>query len=165
MFSGNSSFRNGLYAGLLSAVGLGLYLFQLWTPEHQVRLHSAHLLAALEAKDWPAAEGFLDLSYEDQWGHDRTLLMTRLRQVLPYARHLRLDAREIIAHAEDGTGAWRARVTVEADPNEVTTLIKERINALPEPFALQWRQNSKKPWDWKLVRVTNPALELPSEGF
>ena len=165
MFSGNSSFRNGLYAGLLGAVGLGLYLFQLWAPEHQIRLHSAHLLAALEANAWPAATEFLDVSYEDQWGHDPALLITRLRQVLPYARHLRLTAHEIIVRAGQGLGEWRARVTVEADPNEVTALIKERINPLPEPFALQWRQNSKKPWDWKLTRVTNPALELTSEGF
>lgn len=165
IFSGKPSFRTGLFAGFSIAVGLGIYFFQLWAPEHQVRLHSAHLLAALEAKDWSAAEEFLDASYEDQWGHDRTLLVTRLRQILPYASHLRIEAREIIVRAADGIGEWQGRVTVEADPNEISALIKERVNSLAEPFELKWRQNSKKPWDWKLVRVANPALELPSGGF
>jgi hypothetical protein len=42
----------------------------------------------------------------------------------------------------------------------LSTIIKERINSLEEPFALQWRQMSWKPWDWQLVGATNPGLEL-----
>ncbi len=165
MFFSNSTFRTGLYAGLLVALALGVYLFQLWAPENQVRLHAAHLIAALEANDWGKVEEFLDPAYEDQWGHDRAVLIVRLRQILPYARHLRIEAREIIVQPMEGAGIWRARVTVQADPNEVSELIKQRINPLKEPFELQWRHGSKKPWDWTLSRVTNPALILPSSGF
>ncbi len=39
-------------------------------------------------------------------------------------------------------------------------MIKQRVNHLPEPFVLEWRRISARPWDWKLVRVSNPALEL-----
>ncbi len=165
MFPTNPSFRNGLYAGLLIALGFGLYLYQLWTPEKQVRLHSAHLMEALEEKDWADADEFLADAYADQWGHDRVLLLTRLRQILPYARNLRLEAREIIVHADAGEGEWRARVTVEADANEVSDFIKARVNLLPDPFVLKWRQVSKKPWDWKLVHASNVALEIPRSGF
>lgn len=165
MFVANPTFRRGLYTGLLVALALGIYLSQLWASEHQVRLHSAHLMAALEAQDWSKTREFLDSSYEDQWGHDRTQLLGRLRQILPAVRHLQIEARQAIVHTADGVGEWRARVTVEAEPGEVITLIKERINPLPEPFELEWRQVSKKPWDWKLVRVSNPALELPNAGF
>jgi hypothetical protein len=166
MTSRNPSFRNGFYAGLLVAAGLGIYLFQLWDSGNQVRLHSAHLITALQEKNWPAVEEFIDPSYADQWGHDRATVATRLRQVLSYARNLRVAAREIIVRTANGEGVWRARVTIEADPNEVTALIKERVNALEEPFELVWRHGSRKPWDWKLVRVTNASLELPSgSGF
>ncbi|MEO5721083.1 MAG: hypothetical protein ABIR71_06400 [Chthoniobacterales bacterium] len=165
MSTANSSFRNGLYAGLLVAVALGVYLMQLWGSEHQVRLHTAHLIAALETKDWAAAKEFIDPAYIDQWGHDRALLMSRLQQILPYARHLQIEPREVIVRTAEGIGEWRARVTVEADPNEVTALIKERVNPLKEPFELKWQQRSKKPWDWKLARASNSALELPSGGF
>lgn len=160
------SFRTGLYIGLVVAVGLGLYLFQLWEAGHQVRLHSEHLLRALEKKQWSKVENFLDPAYADQWEHDRATVVTRLRQVLPYARNLRIHAREVIVRAAEGEGDWRARVTLEAEPNEVSTFIQQRVNTLDAPFELRWRRVSKKPWDWKLVRVTNPALRLPNEpGF
>lgn len=145
---------------------IGLYLHQLWDPERQVRLHSAHLIVALEQKDWPDVKEFLDASYTDQWGHDQTSVVTRLRQVLPYARNLRIQTREIpIVRVADGEGEWSARITLEGDPNEVSALIKQRINALEEPFELRWRHGSRKPWDWKLLRVTNASLELPSAGY
>lgn len=160
------SFRTGFYLGLVVAVAWGLYLFQLWDAGNQVRLHSEHLLVALEKKDWSAVQEFLGPSYVDQWGHDRATVVSRLRQVLPYAKNLRIRAREVISHAADGEGEWRARITLEADPNEVSALILARINPLQEPFTLTWRRASGKPWDWKLVRAANPALQLSdAAGF
>src|SRR3954469_22397142 len=152
------SFRNGFYFGLLSAVGLGIYLLQLWESTNQVRLHNMHLLKALEQKSWSEVQEFIDPSYLDQWGHDRARVMVLLRQVLPFARNLRIETRETVVRATGRKGRWRARVRVDADSNEVSSLIKERINALEEPFELEWRQRSGKPWDWKLVQVSNPSL-------
>jgi hypothetical protein len=43
--------------------------------------------------------------------------------------------------------------------------IKHRVNSLSAPFQLQWRRQSSKPWDWKLVRVSNRELKIDSEGF
>ncbi len=158
------SFRTGLTVGTLAGIAVGLYLFQLWDAEKQVRLHSEHLLLALEEKQWSALNAFLDPTYADQWGHDRATVITRLQQVLPYARHLRIHTREVISHAAGENGEWRARITLEAEPNEVSAIILSRINPLAEPFTLTWRRASGKPWDWKLVRAANPALELPSAG-
>ncbi len=159
------TFRAGLYGGLLVAVVLGLYLFQLWDTEQQIRLHTAHLMTALEKNNWSAVGEFLDPSYSDQWGHDRAMLLERLQQVLPYARHLHLRTETPVIHAANGEGEWSARVTVEADPNEVSAMIQERVNPLQEPFNLKWRHASWKPWDWKLISVTNPALDLPDRAF
>lgn len=154
------SFRTGLFVGLVAAIAVGLYLFQLWDAGNQVRLHSEHLLVALEKKQWSTVNDFLDPTYADQWGHDRALVLSRLQQVLPYAKNLQIHAREVIAQATDGAGDWRARITLEAEPNEVSAFILSRVNPLQEPFTLTWRRASGKPWDWQLVRVTNPALEL-----
>ncbi len=160
-----SSFRNGVYAGLLLAAVLGLYLYQLWQPARQVQLHSEHLAGALEDQDWAEVEEFLAPNYEDQWGHDRPLVVSRLRAVLSYARNLRLVISQPMTIAADGSGKWTAHVRVEADENEVLAFIKGYVNKLEEPFELQWRQRSRKPWDWQLVRVSNPALELPANAF
>ena len=40
-------------------------------------------------------------------------------------------------------------------------LVKERVSSLTTPFDLEWRRMSAKPWDWKLVRVSNAELALP----
>lgn len=161
-----SIFRNGFYAGVLTAIILGLYLFQLWQPEKQIRLHTMHLISALEEKDWPDVILFIDPVYADDWGNDRKLLVARLQQVLPYARNLRIKTRRAWVRASKADGTWTAWITIEADPNEISEMIKERVNRLDEPFELAWRRGSGKPWDWKLVRVSNPALELsPGEGF
>jgi hypothetical protein len=159
------TFRTGFFTGLIVAVGFGLYLLQLWDAENQVRLHGAHLLSALEDKDWSDVSEFVDPSYTDQWGHDRAVVLSLLQQVLPYANHLHLHAPEVVVRAANGEGEWSARVTLEADPNEVSTILRERINVLDEPFKQEWRRVSWKPWDWKLVRVTNPALEIPAHLF
>ena len=154
--------RNGFYAGLLVAVILGLYLFQLWQPERQLHLHSEHLVTAVEQQEWADVRAFLADNYKDQWGHDRELVLTQLQQVLHFARNLRIKAERTIAIAQGDQGTWSARIMIEADDNEVASLIKARINVLEEPFVLQWRRQSWKPWDWQLVGVSNPALELPT---
>lgn len=157
-------FRNGFYAGLLFAVGLGIYLHQLWQPERQLRLHSAHLLDALEQNDWEEAENFIAETYQDEWGHNRSLVLARLREVLQYSRELKIDAQETGFALSSQGGTWSARMRIEAEPNEVTIYIKERVNVLEEPFELSWVRPSWRPWEWKLARVSNPALELPTGG-
>src|SRR3978361_2267099 len=159
------SFRNGFYAGLLLSVAIGIYLFQLWQPERQVQLHSVHLMRAAEADQWQKVAGFIDETYQDQWGQDRATVLKRLEHVLRYTRNLHITAEESYAVAEIGGVEWSSRLTFDADANEVTTMIKERVNVLTTPFELHWQRKSAKPWDWKLVRVNNQELELPTGSF
>ena len=156
------TFRNAFYAGAAAAVALGLYLFWLWQPERQVRLHSEHLLEAVEDRDWEELASFIDNSYQDEWGNDRPLLLSRLRDILRYTRNLRIQTIGAgVSQMTADEADWNARVTVEADDNELTAFIKARVNGLETPFVFQWRHASGKPWDWKLMRVSNDALELP----
>ena len=156
------TFRNGFYAGAAAAVALAIYLLWLWQPERQVRLHSEHLIAAVEAQDWDDLAEFIDDSYQDQWGNDRPLLLARLREILSYTRNLRIERLGGgVSRLTDNEADWNARIKVEAEENELTALIKARVNGLETPFVFHWRHASKKPWDWKLVRVSNEGLELP----
>lgn len=159
------SFRNGFYAGVIVSIALGIYLFFLWQPRRQVQLHSEHLLHAVEKKKWSATEKFMSENYHDQWMQDRGAALSRLREVVRYMPNLRLQRQELLVHAADGRGEWRGRITVEADANEVSAFVKERVNALRTPFELQWQQQSGKPWDWKLVRARNADLKISAEAF
>jgi hypothetical protein len=52
---------------------------------------------------------------------------------------------------------------VYSTDDAVMELLDERVNKLPTPFKLEWHRFSGKPWDWKLVRVSNSAFEIPAD--
>jgi hypothetical protein len=35
---------------------------------------------------------------------------------------------------------------------------------LDQPFSFHWKKEGWWPWTWRLVNITNPALELP-DGY
>lgn len=142
---------------------MGVYLFRLWQPERQVRLHSTNLVAQMEKKNWKRVGEFIRSDYQDQWGHDRARVLKRLREVLRAAPNARIDIAEPTLRIESGRGRWIARVTVDG-AGEYADLIEARINTLDAPFELEWRQGATWPWDWKLVSVRNPALDLSGYG-
>ena len=175
-------FRNGLYAGLLLAAIVGIFLARLWQPERQVQLHSAHLLAQIEKKNWSAVAAFIGNDYQDRWGDDRTLLLERLREVFRFVGNPTISVKDAGILTESARGFWRARITkttLSESPlkifwraritikgtGEFAPVIEERANSLAAPFELEWRRGSNKPWDWKLVRVENAALEISNNGL
>ncbi|MDQ6861976.1 MAG: hypothetical protein M3032_12580 [Verrucomicrobiota bacterium] len=157
-------FRNGFFAGIAAAVLLSAYLAWLWRPERQVRLHNEHLLAAVEAKNWAALGDFVDASYADQWGNDRALLLFRLKEIRRYARNLHIERLGVGVRFDRAEAECTARISISADENGVTGLIKQRVNNLDAPFLFRWRYGSGKPWDWKLTRASNDALDLPESA-
>jgi hypothetical protein len=159
------TFRSGFYLGLALAIAVGLYLARLWTAERQVQLHTQHLMQCLEGRNWTKFTSFLADEYKDQWGQDRTLVLQRSRALFGYLRGVRITATGADVQAGGRAGFWRARIAIEgAENSELASMVKERVNRLNSPFTLDWRQVSWKPWDWKLVRVSNDALELP-QGY
>ncbi len=162
----STNLRNEFYAGLLVSIALGIYLFQLWRPARQVELHSENLLRAIEDKDWAAFADFVGEGYEDQWGHNRAVVLARVQQVVVYTRGLEFQTHDaVVRRAETDEPFWRARITVSGEENELMTLIERPVNAVTEPWELHWRRQSWKPWGWKLVRVSNPGFQLPEGSF
>ena len=157
-------FQEGFYVGVGLALILATYLIWLWRPEHQIRLHTDHLLQSIEHKSWAKFATFLADDYSDQWNQDRAAVLERTRAVFSYLRAVQIKAIAPTIQTQNGSGNWQANIRVETSENDFGTLIKERVNSLPTPFTLEWRRVSGKPWDWKLVRVSNSALEIPA-GF
>jgi hypothetical protein len=160
-----STFRNGLYAGIVVAAALGLWLAQLWQEENQVRLHSEHLLRKIEARNWAGAGDFMAGDYRDDWGDDRARLLDRLRLVLRSFSSLTITATNPQVRLDPPTGNWSAKIQIGGTGGEFAPEIIARVNSLTKPFELHWRRESWKPWDWKLIGVSNPSLEISGEIF
>jgi len=156
-------FRDGLYAGAGIAFLMGIFLIWLWGADHQVRRHTDNLLHAIETRNWTGLASFIATDYEDQWGNDGALLLERTRLVFQYAGRVRITPGYVIVQIDRERGSWQAKITIECDNGEMNDLLKERVNTLATSFQLDWRRASAKPWDWKLVKVSNPGLEIPTE--
>jgi hypothetical protein len=154
------SFRTGFYAGLVVAVIWGVYLARLWQGQRQVELHNVHLLAAIENHNWKTVGEFVGTNYRDQWGNDRALLLERLPEVFRALPNVRIESKDVSVQASNGRGSWTARVTVKSN-GEFADFIQNRVNSLESPFEFEWKRGATWPWDWKLVAVRNPALEIP----
>ena len=157
------SFRNGVYAGLLIALIVGVYLIRLWQPDRQVELHSKHLLAHIEEKNWKRVEEFIRDDYQDQWSQNRPLVLERLREAFRALPDARIDAAGAVVRTNSGRGHWIAKIRIDGT-GEYADVIEARVNSLEAPFELEWHQGATWPWDWKLIAVRNPAFEIPNYG-
>lgn len=153
------TFRNGFYAGVGLAVIWGVYLFRLWQPPRQIDLHNHHLLEQIEQHDWKAAAEFIGETYQDRWGNDRKSLLERLPRVFHALGKTRIESSAIAIRPEQGRGFWTAKITISGT-GEFADFIQSRVNSLDAPFEFEWQRGATWPWDWKLVAVRNPALEI-----
>src|SRR3954454_17867182 len=133
-------FREGFYVGLSLVLVLAIYLMWLWGAEHQVRLHTNHLLQAMENKSWPKFSTFIADDYHDQWKQDRALLLERTGTVFTYLRGVHIQATSPTVQVENGVGKWQGNIKLETSDNEFAAVMKERVNLLPTPFTLEWRR-------------------------
>jgi len=154
------SFRAGFYAGLVVAVIWGFYLAWLWQGQRQIELHNLHLLAELEKHNWKAVGQFIGSDYRDQWGNDRALLLERLGEVFRALPNAQIESKVVSVQISNGRGFWIARITVKST-GEVADFVQNRVNSLESPFEFEWKRGATWPWDWKVVAVRNPGLELP----
>jgi hypothetical protein len=151
------------YSGLVITFAGAFFFTWLWNPQHQIERHSENLLRGIEHKDWTRVASFIAADYRDQWGHDRTLVLETMHELFAYARAVHVSAINSTAQTTDHSGIWRCNIKIYGDDNEATSAIKQRVNTLATPFQFEWRRMSGQPWDWKLVRVSNPGLQVPSE--
>jgi hypothetical protein len=159
------SFRGGFIVGLGVALLFGLYFVWLWRPARQVELHTGNFFHAIERKNWAAAADFIGSDYQDQWGDDRARVLERMREGFRYVRGARIIASDPRVLLEERRATWSSRITVFSADDDVMELLAERVNSLPAPFELEWHRLSGKPWDWKLVRASNPAFEIPADIY
>ncbi len=161
----SSTFKTSFCTGALFAVMIGLWLGQLWQGEKQVSLHSEHLIRQIEIRNWSAAGDFIAADYHDDWGHNRAAILGRLGLALRYFSSLTINAPNPQVGVNSSAGWWSAKVQLDGSGTEFAPEIIKRVNNLTEPFVLHWRRESWRPWDWKLVRVSNPALEISDRDF
>jgi hypothetical protein len=157
------TFRAAFIGGVALAVSVGTYLLWLWRPEHQVRLHTEHFFHAIDGRNWETVTDFIGNDYRDQWDDDRARLLERMREGFRWVPGSRITAPNAAVQVQTSRAIWVGKIVLYSSDDGVMEVLDERVNRLPAPFELEWHHVSGKPWDWKLVRVSNPAFQIPAD--
>ena len=92
-------------------------------------------------------------------------LLERMREGFRWVRGSRITAPDAAVQVETPRAIWIGKINVYSSDDGVMQLLDERVNRLPTPFKLEWYRFSGKPWDWKLVRVSNASFEIPADLY
>jgi hypothetical protein len=158
------SLRSAAVSAVAVVLAIALYLIWLWWPEHQVRLHTQNFFRAIDHRNWDIVGELIDDDYQDQWGDDRTRLLERMREGFRWIRGSRIImAPDAVVNAEARHAMWSGKISVYSSDDGVMEALDQHVNKLPTPFQLEWHRVSAKPWDWKLVRVSNPGFDIPAD--
>jgi hypothetical protein len=159
------TFRGAFIGGVALAICVGLYLIWLWRPERQVQLHTQNFFHAIDHRNWETVANFIGADYQDQWGDDRTRVLERMREGFRWVRGSTIIPSNVSVTTEGQRVLWTGKIMVYSTDDSVMQLLDERVNKLPTPFELEWHRLSGKPWDWKLVRVSNSGFEIPADVY
>jgi len=88
-----------------------------------------------------------------------------MREGFRWVRGSRILAPNPAVQVEMRRAIWVGKITVYSSDDGVMEVLDERVNKLPAPFELEWHRLSGKPWDWKLVRVSNSSFEIPADVY
>ena len=142
------------------------WLFWLWRPERQVRLHTTHFLKKVEQRNWEGARSFLAGDFADAWKHDKTTAIEDAREVFSQFLFLTIESRTDRCEFLGADGTALTVVKISGTGGPVSQLVTEKVNGLREPFAFTWRHVGKAPWSWQLIRIGHPALKIdPNAEF
>jgi hypothetical protein len=144
---------------VLVAVFVGL--LWLWQPARQVQRHQENLLSAAEGRNWKELSELIADDYSDRWSHDKAAVLEHSRLVLSQFIAVGIESRDIEVTESNGEGIVRERLMLKGSGGPLAEMATERVSALKQPFIFTWRQQSGKPWDWKLIRADQPELEIP----
>jgi hypothetical protein len=154
--------KNLLLSASVAIFAILLFLLSLWRPERQVTLHQQHLLAACSDRNWTKAADFFAATYKDRWGHDKEGALHDARIALAQFFTLQISGLAPQLNLRGTSATVTEKIVLSGQGDEFAQEATRRVNQLGSPFVFTWQRQSWKPWDWKLVRTDNAALEIGS---
>ena len=130
-------------------------------PERQIPRAQARLLSAIESRDFGTMAGMLATDYRDRWQQDRATAIARSREVFGQFATLTIGHEQTGLRAESGSWFLSEKLRLKGLGGPLAMAARETVNGLRQPFTMEWRRRSWKPWDWELKSVTQPEVELP----
>lgn len=145
--------------GILLFVGIWLRPWLL--PERQIPRAQARLLSAIESRDFDALAGMLAADFRDRWQQDRRTAIARSREIFGQFATLTIGREQAGLHPESGSWLLSEKLRLKGLGGPLAMAARETVNGLRQPFTMEWRRRSWKPWDWELKSIAQTEIELP----
>ena len=143
-----------------------LWLAWLWQPERQVRLHTSHFLKKVERRNWAAAKEMMAADFTDRWEHNKASAIEDAQMVFSQFVFVTIENRTTRCLIYPPEGFADTKVKISGNGGGVAQLVMSRVNSLQEPFTFTWRKMGSAPWQWELIRVDQPELNIDAgAGF
>ncbi len=134
-----------------------------WQSERQIRKATERFLTAVEKRDWEQVRDTLTADYADGWDLDRDRFIQIASEGMRQFFYLDIEPSDwrITRESSDPPSAEvTVTLTFEGNGTGLGQIAMNRLTALREPFAFQWRKESWQPWSWRLYSAEQPELRL-----
>lgn len=98
--------------------------------------------------------------YRDRWQHDKTIVVSRSREVFSHFGILNIESEDAGLSAQGAVWLLSQKIRINGIGSPFANHAQDRINSLKSPCTMHWRKRGWKPWDWELIEVAHPELEL-----
>lgn len=125
-------------------------------------LHQASFRRAVERRDWSRIASLIDPAYSDRWGYIHDSGIAQARPWLGQFFTLTITPMPAGDLLTPDGGAVTEQWRLSGAGAEGASLVIDRVNQASTPFIFTWKHRSWKPWDWTLIQIDNPSLNLTS---
>lgn len=129
------------------------------TPGRGLARCQDRLLHAAADRRWDAVRHLMAEEYRDAWGQDREQAVAKASEALQNFLVLEILSEDASVEHRERDALISTRLRLRGRGNALGEEIMNHANSLESHFQFAWRRKSWKPWDWKLVSVSQPQFD------
>ena len=151
-------------AGLALLAG-GFILIYTSRPDRALARSWDEFIANIESRDASAIASFLAKDYTDTWGYTQQTLPPDLKRMMRSFTQLKLALSDVTIERTGTSAVITAKVKMSASGYFHVDDAVRQVNALEEPFVLQWKREGWLPWKWRVSRIEQPQFDPSRYGI
>jgi hypothetical protein len=117
------------------------------------------LIKAASDRKWDKVKAYMADDYRDDWGNDRDQAVKAGSDVLKNFLTLEITEEDASIDRKGTEATVSSQLRLSGRGNALGEEIKERANSFQGHFRFAWSRKSWKPWDWKLVSISQPEID------
>lgn len=149
---------------LVRGVMLVVAIAVVWTafevmPGRRLAAAQEQLIQAASARNWDKVKELMAEDYRDGWGYDRDQAVKAGSDVLMNFLTLEITEEDASVERRGREATISTRLRLRGRGNALGETIMEHANSFEGHFQFAWSRKSWKPWDWKLVSISQPEID------